>query len=285
LTTDESSYIFTINLLLKETADMGADQRLQLQVKSPHLEIRGISDPGRLRTENEDTIYLDQDGQFILLADGMGGHERGAEASETAIDIIKDFLSPKAIIERSQDIHEPNSLPVMIVSLYSLVDEAINKANTVLYERNLALKLGRFMGTTIAGLVLVEREYCLWFHIGDSRLYLMRDGNLKCLTTDHSAHKEWEERGMKGREPEKNIITRAVGPKDGVACDIKWDNWKQNDVYILCSDGLTDMIADGDISRIVSDSENIDMMTGNLVEAAIEAGGRDNVSVIVCRLL
>jgi len=264
---------------------MGADQRLQLQVKNTHLEICGISDPGRLRTENEDYIYLDQDGRFILLADGMGGHERGAEASETAIDVVKDFLSPKAIIERSQDINDVNSLPATIVCLYSLVDEAINKANSVLYERNLALKLDRFMGTTIAGLVLVEREYGLWFHIGDSRLYLMRNGNLKCLTTDHSAHKEWEERGMKGKEPLKNIITRAVGPKEGVVSDIKWDNRKQDDIYILCSDGLTDMITDAEINRIVNDNQNIDTVTVNLVEAAIEAGGKDNISVIVCRVL
>ena len=264
---------------------MKAGQRLQLQVKNPHLEICGISDPGLLRTENEDYIYLDQDGRFILLADGMGGHERGAEASETAIDVIKDFLSPKAIFERSKDISDVNSLPATIVSLYSLIDEAVNKANTVLYQRNLTLKLDRFMGTTIAGLVLVEREYCLWFHIGDSRLYLMRNGNLKCLTTDHSAHKEWEEKGMKGREPEKNIITRAVGPREGVVSDIKWDNWKQDDLYILCSDGLTDMISDAEIASIMNENENIDKTTVNLVEAAIEAGGKDNISVIVCRVL
>jgi protein phosphatase len=264
---------------------MGADQRLHLQVKNSYLEISGISDPGRLRAENEDTIYLDQDGRFILLADGMGGHERGAEASETAIDVVKDFLNPKAIIERSQDRRDRNGLPATIVSLYSLVDEAVNKANTVLYERNLALRLDRFMGTTIAGLVFVEGEYCLWFHIGDSRLYLIRDGNLKCLTTDHSAHKEWEERGMIGKEPDKNIITRAVGPREGVVSDIKWDNWRQDDIYILCSDGLTDMVTDPDISRIASNHKNVDTMTLNLVEAAIEAGGRDNISVIVCRVL
>lgn len=263
---------------------MGADQRRHLRVKVPHLEISGISDPGLLRKENEDFIYLDKDGHFVLLADGMGGHERGAEASETTVKVVKEFLSPKAIKERLQDITDVEGLPSTIVCLYSLVDEAINKANTVLYERNQALKLDRYMGTTIVGLVPVEKEYFLWFHIGDSRLYLIRDGKLKCLTTDHSAHKEWEDKGRQGKEPEKNIITRAVGPKEGVFPDIKWDSWKQDDFYLLSSDGLTDMITDEQIIRIVNENENVDTMTARLVEAAIEAGGKDNTSVIVCRV-
>jgi len=264
---------------------MRADQRIRCQVKSPYLEINGISDLGRLRAENEDFIYLDREGRFILLADGMGGHERGAEASETAVDVVKNVLSAKTANNQSQRITDVDGLPGPIACLHGIVDDAIHQANTVLYERNQALQLTRFMGTTIVGFIPVEREYFLWFHIGDSRLYRMRNGNLKCLTRDHSAYKEWEERGRHGREPEKNIITRAVGPKKRVSADIKWDSWVRGDTYILCSDGLSDMITDEEMMRIVKGRKDVETTAGDLVEAAIQAGGKDNISVIVCLVL
>lgn len=263
---------------------MKSDERIHLRVKAPHLMGSGVSDPGLLRADNEDSIYMDNEGHFFLLADGMGGHERGAEASRTALEVIQEFLRPEAVKEKLKDITAVDGVPALIVCLFSLVDEAVSQANALLLKRNREYGLERYMGTTVVGLVPVDSEFVLWFHVGDSRLYLWRDSALKRLTSDHSAYQEWKNKNGQGAEPEKHIITRAVGPKEGVVSDIQWGKWRRNDTYILCSDGLSDMVADEEISRILGEGENADDIAVRLVEAAIDAGGRDNTSVVVCKM-
>ena len=262
---------------------MNADERIHLRVNASHIIAIGISDRGLLRPENEDCIYIDKSGHFMLVADGMGGHERGAEASKTALDIIKDFLHPEAIAERLRDMVSEEGIPSRIVCLYALAEEAVEKANTFLYERNQELGLARYMGTTVVGLVPVENKYILWFHVGDSRLYLWRDSVLKCLTVDHSAYAEWINHGRLGEEPGKNIITRAIGPNKAVVSDIAWDKWMKDDTLILCSDGVTDMITDEKIEDILHTETNVDDIATGLINSAIDAGGKDNTSVIVCK--
>jgi serine/threonine protein phosphatase PrpC len=124
----------------------------------------------------------------------------------------------------------------------------------------------------------------LWFHIGDSRIYRWRDSTLKRLTTDHSLYAEWVSAGRIGEEPGKNIITRVVGVNPGVEADIAWDKRLKDDIYILCSDGLTDMITDEEIEEILHDGNDVDDMTTRLVDAALAAGGKDNVSAVVCKV-
>ena len=138
------------------------------------------------------------------------------------------------------------------------------------------------MGTTLAGLMPIGGAYFLWFHVGDSRLYRWRDSNLTRLTVDHSAHAEWVNNGRLGKEPGKNVITRAIGPNASVVADIEWDEWRSNDIYLICSDGLTDMLTDNQIARILSVGKDVDDIAVNLVSAANEAGGMDNTSVVVC---
>ena len=261
---------------------MNAEDQIHLQVNTSYIRGTGISDPGLLRSENEDYIHMDRSG-FMLLADGMGGHERGAEASKTAIDVIRDYLHPEAIAERRREIATEEGLPSEIADLHAQVDTAVEKANTLLYKRNQALGLERYMGTTIVGLVAVENKYVLWFHVGDSRLYLWRDSVLTCLTADHSAHAEWINRGRQGAEPGKNIITRAIGPRDVVVSDIGWDKWRKDDTFILCSDGVTDMVTDEQIKKIMKTDKKVDDIATEVVNAAIDAGGKDNASVVVCR--
>jgi len=185
--------------------------------------------------------------------------------------------------ERLKDISAIDDVPAVIVCLFSLVDEAVSQANAVLLKRSREYGLGRFMGTTVVGLVPVEGQFVLWFHVGDSRLYLWRDSALKRLTSDHSAYEEWKNNHRQGPEPGKHIITRAVGPQEGVVSDIQWDKWRQNDIYILCSDGLFDMIEDEEIARIVKEEKGVEDIAAQLVEAAIDAGGNDNTSVVVCK--
>jgi len=174
---------------------MHSRQPATLKIHSNQIEAAGISDPGRMRSENQDAIYLDHDGVFLLLADGMGGHERGAEASTSALEIIKKYLQPEVIAQELCDITEGSGVPAEIVCLTSLVDEAVRIANETLFDRNRTENLKRYMGTTVVGMIIPEDDNVIWFHVGDSRLYRLRDSDLTRLTTDHSAHIEWERNG------------------------------------------------------------------------------------------
>lgn len=264
---------------------MSDRERLHLHVESERIVATGISDPGQIRSDNQDSIYLDKDGNFLLLADGMGGHERGAEASATALDVIQHYLQPELILSELQDITNVEDMPSKVICLFSLVDKGINKANSKLFEINRKEGIDRYMGSTVVGLIPVDDDNIMWFHVGDSRIYLWRDFTLKRLTSDHSAYAEWLRDGQNGQKPAKNIVTRAVGPKEGVVADIKWDKSIKGDVYIMCSDGLTDMISEEKMSDILRLNKDVDETAKIMVEEANNAGGKDNTSVIVCKIL
>ena len=258
---------------------------IQVHVETPDIVATGISDIGHVRKENEDSIWIDDSGLVLAVADGMGGHERGAEASQTAIRVFQEGLNRQKIEEELQNCTLKMDLPPEIECLYTIIARAVEDSANVLYARNLELMLKKYMGTTVVGLVLVQDEQVLWFHIGDSRLYRWRDATLKCLTTDHSLYAEWERDGRIGEAPGKNVITRAIGVSPGVEADIEWDKRQKDDIYILCSDGLTDMITDEHIKEILKDGNDVDDMANSLVDAALSAGGIDNVSVVVCKVL
>ncbi|MEW6672885.1 MAG: protein phosphatase 2C domain-containing protein [Thermodesulfobacteriota bacterium] len=263
---------------------MKTTERVHLKVKTPHIHASGISDPGRSRADNQDYIFIDASGHFMLLADGMGGHERGAEASEAAIAVLKERLHPDILLQELADITDAEGIPTEVICLSSIVEDAVKEASRLIYERNVKANLRRFMGTTVVGLVPVSDDFMLWFHVGDSRLYRWRNGNFKQLTADHSAYSQWERSGRQGAEPAKHVITRAIGPNKMASADISWEKWQTGDVYLLCSDGLTDMLSDKDISQILADHREVDQIASHLVDAANAAGGRDNVSVVVCKV-
>lgn len=263
---------------------MKKGNNINMEIITPRVTAVGISDTGCVRTENEDSIWLDESGLVLLLADGMGGHERGAEASRTVIDIFRQLLTPDVIKDEIGDITAAAGVPPEISSLYTIIFRAVGKTASALSERNQELNLNRYMGTTIVGLVLVDDDHVLWFHIGDSRLYRYREGTLKCLTNDHSAYAEWADAGGHGTAPAKNLITRVIGINPGVEADIEWDKKLKDDTFLLCSDGLTDMITDEQIVEILKEEKDIKDKANLLVNAALAAGGKDNVSVIVCRL-
>ncbi len=264
---------------------MEPDRLIQIDIATPRIVACGISDPGRINLDNQDAILIDADGNFMLLADGMGGHERGAEASHSALDIIQSFLQPDVLADKLRDITEVDGVPPKIVCFYALVGDAIDQANATLYERNQQAQLERYMGTTVVGLVPVDNEHMLWFHVGDSRLYRWHDTELKCLTTDHSVFSRWMQNGQQGPEPKKHIITRAIGPKTFTAGDIDYDEQQAGDLYLLCSDGLTEMLTETDIVQTILNHGQVSAIATNLIQAAKDAGSKDNISVVVCRLL
>jgi serine/threonine protein phosphatase PrpC len=263
---------------------MNTSGRVHIRVKGAYFDAAGISDPGRIRNENQDAIYLDKEGHFVLLADGMGGHERGAEASKAVIEVIQEYLQPELLLSEMRDITKVEDVPPEILGLFSLVDRGVNKANAVLYDRNRKAGLERYMGSTLVGLVPAPGSYVIWFHVGDSRLYRWRDSVLKCLTTDHSVYSEWIRKGRQGIKPAKNIVTRAIGPKEGVVPDIEWEEYYGDDIYILCSDGLNDMLKEEEMAEIFIRYRDVDDIAIRLIDAAMDAGGRDNVSVIVLKV-
>ena len=253
------------------------------QIEGDRFVAFGISDTGLIRQENQDSILLDVDGHFLLLADGMGGHERGEVASFTSLQVIQEYLQPDKILSEIQEITRVDGIPAKVICFLSLVDKGINKANSVLYELNREEGLERYMGSTVVGLIWVEEDHIVWFNVGDSRLYRLRDSVLKCLTIDHSAYNTWIRNGKEGEEPGKNIVTRAVGPREGVIPDIKFGKCRKEDIYLLCSDGLSDMVTDEEIANVLSSEEDVEKIAEQLIETAFNAGGVDNISVIVSR--
>jgi len=262
---------------------MDSSDRIQIDVDSSNMRASGVSDTGIRRQRNEDSIYLDEGGTVALLADGMGGHEKGQEASRTTVETIGPFLEPESIETELLDITDGGGIPPSVSCVMSLVDSAVIEANDVVYGRNCEEKLQRFMGTTLVGLVITNEKYAVRFHVGDSRMYRLRDGKLEQLTRDHSAHVAWIDGGRKGPEPSTNVITRAIGPTPAVSPTVDWDECQPGDFYLLCSDGLSDMVADDEIQRIFTSSEDTSSVANALADAANDAGGKDNISVIICR--
>ncbi|MCP3954414.1 MAG: serine/threonine-protein phosphatase [Desulfobacterales bacterium] len=257
--------------------------RIQIDAESRSMRFTGVSDCGFRRERNEDSIYLDKSGTMALLADGMGGHEKGAEASLTTVETIGPFLDPESIQSELLDITDGGGIPPSVSCVMSLIDSAVIKANDVVYGRNCQEKLQRFMGTTLVGLVITEGKYIIRFHVGDSRMYRLRDSKLEQLTKDHSAHVAWEDGGRQGAEPSMNVITRAIGPTPAVSPTVDWDECRPDDTYLMCSDGLSDMISDDHILRILNSAKEIGSIANALADAANAAGGKDNISVIVCK--
>ena len=259
-------------------------RRVYIKVESKQLTATGVSDIGLLRNENQDSIHLDDHGNFVLLADGMGGHERGAEASRTIIDVLQDFFQPERVERELTDITAVEGIPPEVSTVFSLIDKGIRKSNKVVYEKNRAEKVGKHMGSTLVGAVFTNDLCVTWFHVGDSRLYRWRDETLTQLTEDHSAYAAWVNKGCNGEEPGRNLVTRSIGPREGVLPEISWERGREGDLYILCSDGLNDMVEDEEISQIIESSDSVNNITVNLLNAALDAGGNDNISIIACEL-
>ncbi|KPA11143.1 Protein phosphatase 2C-related domain protein [Candidatus Magnetomorum sp. HK-1] len=257
-----------------------------------HVTNIGVTDIGKKRSSNEDFIYfkkkekeyINKKESLMLVADGMGGHERGAEASKTIIKVIRKHISsPKLLFNKSKKNITHKTLPEEINNFYSLVINGVGKANEILYKRNQQYKLKRYMGSTIVGLILFK-NHALWFHVGDSRLYRYRNSTLELMTTDHSAYEKWLQEGKKGKEPKKNIITKAIGPYENIKPDITWDTLKENDIYMLCSDGLTNMISNNEIENILKSDKDITCAVKKLLNSSNAAGGKDNISIILCKV-
>jgi protein phosphatase len=242
------------------------------------LDIVGRTDVGKVRKTNEDEIIFDAGEGIAVLADGMGGLERGDVASRTAAELVFNALRSATAQQRA---------------LESLVLQAIAAAN----ERVLQLSreaVSGAMGTTLAVWVNVGFGQCFVAHVGDSRVYRLRERTLQLLTEDHSLVQQLINEGVLSHSearvsPQRNIITRAIGLEAAVEVDLR--SWVRGhgDVFLLCSDGLTDMLTDSEVAELLnihldeSGAGDLAAASEALIAAANNAGGNDNVSVLLVR--
>lgn len=246
------------------------------------VEIFGLSDTGRMREQNEDSIGVDPGLGVAILADGMGGHQAGEVASRLAVDVIARHLTETLTEKPSR--RQRNAAPPEVEA----VQKAIHLANAAIHEVARARPECAGMGSTIVVAVFRGDHLCVG-HVGDSRLYRYRNGKLEQLTRDHSVIEELVGRGLLTHEEArqtigKNLVTRALGIDEFVAEDIREEKTRVGDLYLLCSDGLNDVVADDDIAAMLTrHSGALDVLVHQLVKIANERGGPDNISVIVAR--
>lgn len=249
------------------------------------VEVAGVTDPGRHRQRNEDAIDWDTRLGVAMVADGMGGNLGGDVASVTALRSIKDDLR-RALADAERHGARARTREVR----GSLVVELVRRANQGV--RKSAARDDRLtgMGTTLA-LTLAGTDFVTVAHVGDSRVYRLRADGLERLTEDHSMVQELVGRGeIDARQAaisrHRNVITRALGIAQDVVVDVAHHAVAAGDVFLLCSDGLTNMASDRDIARaIASRPDNLEAAARKAVDLANARGGRDNVSVVLMRIL
>ena len=232
------------------------------------------TDVGIVRSGNEDNYLMLSDRGVFIVADGMGGHAAGEVASEMAVRIT------------SSEIGTVRGLSDAEVS--DRIREAIRSANDAIFERTLSEHDKRGMGTTATVLVLMPRRYLIG-QVGDSRAYLLREGRLLQLTKDHSYVQEQVDAGLLTPDqarvhPYSNVITRCVGASGDVVPDIYFGSLEKGDVLLLASDGLTGMLEDEQLNRILSTEGGPQYWVDRMITEANRRGGLDNITAIVVRI-
>jgi protein phosphatase len=239
-----------------------------------HVEYGTQTDQGRARTSNEDSYAASVRKNFFLVADGMGGHAAGEVASHIAASTMENLMT-------SADSEEEDPERVLL--------DAAQGANARVYESQADDPELSGMGSTLTALTFRESRYFI-AHVGDSRAYLLRDGVLEQLTRDHSLVWHLYESGMLKKEelsshPQKNLITRSIGPHPHIEIDLERGDAREGDVFLLCSDGLTDVVSDETIREILANpGKSPQEMCDRLVDLANDAGGPDNITTVIVRV-
>ncbi len=249
------------------------------------ITILGLTDTGLVRKKNEDAIGFDSALGLVVLADGMGGHRGGEIASRLTVDKIVDTVQQNLLaIEPGQT--DPDSG----FSLESIcIQEAVESANRLVFKTAEDNPELHGMGSTVVVLQFYNNTLTL-AHIGDSRCYRFRRDKLEQITKDHSLNQELIDRGFYTPEEarksmNKNMITRALGIGPVVTADLQEDIVIKGDIYLLCSDGLTDLVEDEYISLTIKRfSDNPEEAAKQLITKANENGGKDNISVMLCQI-
>ncbi len=244
----------------------------------------GLSDVGKVRQVNEDAILVDQSLGAYAVADGMGGQGAGDQASRLALEIVANHLrSHQDILERATRDRE-----TAVEMLPTLVEAAFQSASTRVYNQASAraLPTGRNMATTLS-LLLVDGPRGVIGHVGDSRIYLLRDGQLYLITEDHNHLQLLIKNGLDPKSasevPHAHALTRALGAQARVEVDTLSFVPLPGDVFLLCTDGLHKLVSREEIATLLADPD-MDSVAARLIDLALERGGSDNVSVVVVQV-
>lgn len=246
--------------------------------------VAGDTNVGMKRAHNEDAFEVIDEENLFLVADGMGGHASGEVASGMALDTLREFFKatsadPEATwpykMDKSRG-YEENRLIT-----------GIKLANLRIHESAQREPKLRGMGTTIVTMVVID-EGVLIAHVGDSRVYRIRDGKMEQLTDDHSLLNDYIKMKRLTEEeianfPHKNVIVRALGMKDTVKVDTRLDHPQPGDLYLLCSDGLCGPVTDEEIFELASSTNDLKQGVARLIDRANANGGPDNVTVVICK--
>jgi protein phosphatase len=242
------------------------------------IEAVGLSDAGAVRQFNEDRVIVDPAHGVVALADGMGGHRAGDVAAHLAAEIV--WTSLRAHVSGSSEVQQSPLLAV---------NESINQANRAILEASKGHVTREGMGTTLAVALFHDNSVVLG-HVGDSRIYRLRDDELKLLTRDDSLVREAVDQGLIGAADaasshNRSLVTQALGVADVVDANLRTLDARPGDLFLLCSDGLTDLVEHGDIELILGTlGINLPLAARTLVDTANDNGGYDNVSVILARV-
>lgn len=244
------------------------------------MEIGVKTSIGRIRDINQDSYYISRDIKcpLFIIADGMGGHKAGEIASNMAVEIISSSFENQI---NNVDLNDDN--------IIAIIRSSICKANDEIYEKSIEKEEYSGMGTTVT--LAYENQGKIFIgHVGDSRAYLLRNSTLYQVTKDHSLVEELVKNGSITREearfhPQKNIITRALGTDKEIEIDVIVKEILQEDILLLCTDGLSNMLSDDEIKKALIESENMQEACELLVQLSNEKGGLDNISVVAVKFM
>jgi len=245
-----------------------------------------VTNTGMVREHNEDAIGSDNDMGLLVLADGMGGYNAGEVASGIAVQTITDLASEGATREERNDIDPHTGLMRQTIVLR----DAVARANKIIFQTAQSQTHCEGMGTTLVAAMFYDNKISI-AHVGDSRAYRLRNEKFEQLTMDHSLLQELVDRGFYSEEEaqrstNRNYVTRALGVEPTVEVEVQEYDVLPDDIYLLCSDGLPDMVEDEDIHLTISTfNASLDVVGEQLVQLANEHGGRDNVSVQLAHVL
>lgn len=239
----------------------------------------GLTDIGLVRQNNEDYWAELPELGFYALADGMGGHRAGEVASKLAIETLCEVI---------QNAFATDSDELSYEEAHGVMQLAIEHTNRVVYEKGQSNPDFKGMGTTLCCLQF-HRKGLIYAHVGDSRIYRLRKGRLEQITRDHSLLREMIEMGQINENQAeefvyKNIITRAVGTESELEPSVHMADMQNHDIYLMCSDGLSDMLSVNEMEKILTKYETIEEAGTKLVKTAKEKGGYDNVTVVLMQV-
>ena len=249
-----------------------------LSTTAPNCEIASRTDTGRVRSANEDAVRFDANLGLAILADGMGGYNAGEIASGMATTFIKSELG-RWLAQAGRNANPRDVRRAMEICVDNANRSIFNAANSNPQYSG--------MGTTLV-LGVFQDGRAMLGHIGDSRCYRLREGEFVQITKDHSLLQEQMDAGLITPEQaatssNKNLVTRALGVEDAVLLEVNEHRVEPGDIYLMCSDGLSDMVDDEGIAKILATDAPLEQKVAQLIDAANANGGRDNISVLLAQ--